>query len=382
MTLFDVKNYSARQKLLLAVAAALLLVGLLWEQLTPPEPESRSVAEALERVEDLNKEYPLEVQANKSVPQDLLDDTSEFMRVRQSLDLSNAPEPWPERVEREDYELYINVTADFLVYYFEQLGYTGAKIEAGELDGIPPSVAVSIPKGWADDMTVALKKSIFYRVVLPLILLENQAILADRDRVLAYRQKLRNRSPLSAEARAEMLELAHAYRLASLDPAQTLDLDMLDELLLRVDLIPASLAMGQAAYESGYGTSRFAHEGNALFGQWDWSEDRMRPTGQREGKGDYGIKSFPFPIDSVRAYMRNLNSHSSYAQFRAERAKQRGNQAAGHVDLNGHALAATLDSYSERGSDYTQELQGIITFNRLQRADTLRLLGGDPIYFD
>ena len=116
MTLFDVKNYSARQKLLLAVAAALLLVGLLWEPLTPPEPESRSVAEALERVEDLNKEYPLEVQANTSVPQDLLDDTSEFMRVRQSLDLRNAPEPWPERVEREDYELYFNVTADFLVY--------------------------------------------------------------------------------------------------------------------------------------------------------------------------------------------------------------------------------------------------------------------------
>ena len=97
--------------------------------------------------------------------------------------------------------------------------------------------------------------------------------------------------------------------------------------------------------------------------------------------GNYGIRAFPYPIDSVRAYLWNLNTHRAYDDFRRLRAEFRDGRS-GRVSLDGHALAATLLSYSERGEEYTKEIQGIIDYNRLTLADDLRLLEGEPIYFD
>ncbi len=146
-------------------------------------------------------------------------------------------------------------------------------------------------------------------------------------------------------------------------------------------MVSPSLALAQAAHESGYATSRFAYTGNALFGQWDWSKDAIKPQQQRKGMGNYGIKSFAQPVDSVRAYIWNLNTHRAYAGFRRERAIQRGTTQ-GRIALDGAKLAATLTDYSERGAEYTAELQGTISFNRLERADNLRLMEGEPIYFN
>ena len=145
-------------------------------------------------------------------------------------------------------------------------------------------------------------------------------------------------------------------------------------------MVPPSLALAQAAHESGYATSRFAYSANALFGQWDWSANAVKPQQQRKGMGNYGIKSFDQPIDSVRAYIWNLNTHRAYADFRKVRAALRGEQQ-GRITLDSKKLADTLTSYSERGTEYTEELKSTISYNRLDRADHLRLIEGEPIYF-
>jgi uncharacterized FlgJ-related protein len=144
---------------------------------------------------------------------------------------------------------------------------------------------------------------------------------------------------------------------------------------MRVDIIPPSLALAQAAEESGWGTSRFADVGNALFGQWTWSEG-IAPLEQREGKGDYRIAKFDSPLDSVRAYMLNLNTHAAYRSLRERRREMRvrGDQ------LSGWELAETLTSYSERGAAYVETLHTIMRVNRLAATDSAYLTDSPPIY--
>jgi uncharacterized FlgJ-related protein len=142
-----------------------------------------------------------------------------------------------------------------------------------------------------------------------------------------------------------------------------------------VDAIPPSLALGQAAYESGYGTSRFAREGNALFGQWTYGGEGMKPRKKRASKGNYAVAAYDWPLDSVRDYMRNLNTHRAYQGLRDERAAAR---ADGRVPT-GAELAATLTSYSEKGAEYVKELQGIMRTNELAVADRATLQAAPAI---
>jgi Bax protein len=140
---------------------------------------------------------------------------------------------------------------------------------------------------------------------------------------------------------------------------------LIDDLLYRVDFVPPGLALGQAAYESGYGTSRFAAEGNALFGQWTYGGEGIKPQQQRKSKGDHRIKAFDWPFDSVRGYFINLMSHRAYEDFRALRARLR----AEGKPLDSLVLADGLLSYSERGQDYVDSLKGMIRHNKLDSAD-------------
>ncbi len=152
---------------------------------------------------------------------------------------------------------------------------------------------------------------------------------------------------------------------------------MLDAFLYRVDAVPAGLALGQAAYESGYGTSRFATEGNSLFGQWTYKGDGIKPREQRtSSKGDHRIKAFEWPFDSVRAYFLNLMTHRAYEDFRRLRAELR---AAGKP-LDSMTLADGLLSYSERGQEYVDSLKGIMRVNRLTLADNA-VFRDEPLYF-
>jgi len=306
---------------------------------------------------------------------------TELEQIRESIDWSDAPSPAPELVKTDDYDVYINVTREYLVYVFDKLGYTGDKIDSGETEAIPPLLVVSINKGWSEGETVQFKKSIFYRVILSLILYENEAVLREREELLAMLERRKNDNGLPSEQLDRLNHLAYSYRVIGKESEEPLSDDQIRELLVRVDMVPPSLALAQAAHESGYATSRFAYTANALFGQWDWGADTIKPQQQRKGMGNYGIKSFDQPIDSVRAYIWNLNTHRAYAGYRKERADQRGNSL-GRIAMDSKKLAATLTAYSERGTDYTDELQETIRFNQLDRADNLRLIQGQPIYFD
>jgi Bax protein len=136
-----------------------------------------------------------------------------------------------------------------------------------------------------------------------------------------------------------------------------------------MDEIPTSLAIAQAAKETGWGTSRFAQEGNALFGQWTWSGEGLKPKKAEEGKG-HKVMKFNVLQASVRAYQRNLNTHSTYKDFRKARAEFRDlNKPLDSIELSTH-----LNKYAETGNQYVEVLQKIITQNKLKDFDDAKLL--------
>ncbi len=152
--------------------------------------------------------------------------------------------------------------------------------------------------------------------------------------------------------------------------------DGVAELWSRVDIIPASLALSQGAEESGWGTSRFAAQGNALFGQWTWGDHAMKPEQQRTKLGNYGVAAFESPQESVISYMLNLNSHRAYGDLRARRAAAR---ARGEKPT-GRDVARGLTKYSERGEAYVESLHSIMNANQLDATDEAYLSEGPPIY--
>lgn len=244
---------------------------------------------------------------------------------------------------------------------FEQLHYTDESWIEGDRH-VPRIYLSTVPKQWGKDISheisVTLKKRLFFRAVGPMILRSNELIQQDRNRLFS----LQSQSSLSADDVAWVRQLADEYRLES-DSKKVVAL--ISSLLRRVDIIPPSLILAQAAEESGWGTSRFAFSGNALFGQWTWGGKGITPKSQRKGKGDYKIAAFEAPLQSVQAHALNLNTHSAYKRFRTLRATKREN---GKV-FTGLDAATTLDKYSERGQDYVKSLQSIISYNKLQGTD-------------
>jgi Bax protein len=246
---------------------------------------------------------------------------------------------------------------------FDELNYTTEAWQAG-IREVPRIYLSEITDRWSKvttkEIDIPLKKKLFFRAIGPLALRSNELILQDRTRI----ESIANSSKTASTAeQAWLAELAVSYGLNTDDYADNAGL--IEALLPRVDIIPPSLVLAQAAEESGWGTSRFAFTGNALFGQWTWGEKGIRPSEQRDGKGDYKIAAFDAPLQSVQAHAQNLNTHRAYAAFRAERAKLR----AADARLSGAVLAGTLTSYSERGEEYVKGLRSIMSYNKLDPAD-------------
>ncbi len=243
-------------------------------------------------------------------------------------------------------------TAAELERLFRRLGYRWPP------RGPVPAVAVErLPRDLPAVRDIRRRKALFLRVVLPLVLAENRRVLAQRKEVEAV--LAHGVPPIGSASRQHLEDLARRYRVKG-----DLGLPQVRQRLLRrLDEIPPALALAQAAIESGWGTSRFALEGNNLFGQWTLAErlglvPAERPAGRR-----YAVRAFPNLQASVRAYLRNLNTHRAYRELRAIRARLR---AQGRP-LEAEALAAGLWRYSQRGLDYVAELQAIIRVNQLQR---------------
>ncbi len=200
------------------------------------------------------------------------------------------------------------------------------------------------------------RKEFFIQIVLPLILKENNNIRLDRKRLFDIINK-------SSNTNLEKKWLDKKYKQYGI-PSKDLTI-----LKIRMDEIPVSLALAQAAKETGWGTSRFAQEGNALFGQWTWSGEGLKP---KDADKDQGHKVMKFNVlqASVRAYQRNLNTHSTYKSFRIARAELRDQGRS----LDSMILSKYLDEYAQTGEKYVEVLQQIIKQNKLKDFDDAKLL--------
>ena len=286
-------------------------------------------------------------------------------------EVTGTPTKRPE--ERFEFTSYTEVGK-----LFEKLDYTPETWQAG-IRVVPRVYLTTIAPRWRDrvskEVSIQTKKRIFFRALAPLVLRSNEFILRDRARLEELKKRWGSDEDLNEDDRQWLTDLAAAYKVVE-DDQTPVDRSVLDELELRVDVVPVSLALAQCAEESGWGTSRFAAEGNALFGQWSWGGKGIKPLNQREGKGDYRIAAFETPLESVMAYMNNLNTHNAYAKLRARRAELR----AKGERISGWELAKTLDKYSERGQAYVDSLHSIMRVNQLDPADDAYLGDGPTIW--
>jgi uncharacterized FlgJ-related protein len=238
---------------------------------------------------------------------------------------------------------------------------------------VPHEILVAIPERWhknAQKLPVSSKKECFYRFMLPLVVHANKMVMDQRNRLRRLDGRLARNQKLEAENLAWLRDLAVILRIVKREKAGVISYPaelktIVHEALYKLDVIPAGLVLGQAAYESGYGTSRFAVQGNALFGQWSFGGKGLIPEQQRRNLGDHRIAAFDWPFDSVRSYFINLSSHPAYEDFRRIRADLR----ASGKPLRSMVLVEGLKNYSERGQAYVDTLKSIIRVNKLDIAD-------------
>ena len=221
---------------------------------------------------------------------------------------------------------------------------------------VKPFEVGMLPEEMKSIENVKERKSLFIKIVLPLILSENNRIKRDRTTLFKILNKNNNTDAEKKWLKSKFKQ----YGVVNSD---------LSTLKIRMDEIPVSLAIAQAAKETGWGTSRFAIEGNALFGQWTYSGKGIKPAAS-DKDDKHKVMTFNVLKASVRAYQRNLNTHSSYKKFRKERAIQRDNDQA----LNSIILSDFLNQYAETGTIYTETLKKIINQNNLQDFDAAKIL--------
>ena len=220
---------------------------------------------------------------------------------------------------------------------------------------VQPIYFTQFPKDLDAIQSVKLKKETFIKIVLPLVVAENEKILEDRFKLKKIVSSKYTTDKEKQWLRQKFLE----YKVKK---------GNVEELITKMDIIPASIALAQAAKESGWGTSRFALEGNAIFGQWTWDGQGIAPLNRDKSK-KHKILKFPILRASVKAYKNNLNTHKSYIKFRKLRQELRNK----NKKIIGLELTKALENYAETGSEYTKILEQIITQNRLMDFELVRL---------
>ena len=220
---------------------------------------------------------------------------------------------------------------------------------------VKPIYFTQFPKDLDEIQSVQLKKETFIKIVLPLVVAENEKILDDRLKL----KDISSRKITSDDEKQWLRQKFLEYKVKKSN---------VEELKIRMDIIPASIALAQAAKESGWGTSRFALEGNAIFGQWTWNGVGIEPLLKDKSK-NHKILRFPILRASVKAYKNNLNTHKGYVKFREKRKQLRDK----NKKIHGLKLTKTLENYAQAGSEYTKILAQIIVQNRLMDFEPVRL---------
>jgi len=248
----------------------------------------------------------------------------------------------------------VRLSASTLEELFKETKYNIKDIREKKI--VKPISIDLLPKEMKSIENIKKKKELFIRIILPLIIEENNNIILDRKRLFAILNKNNN----TKSEKKWLNKKFKQYGVVNKD---------LTTLKIRMDVIPVSMAIAQAAKETGWGTSRFALEGNALFGQWTWSKKGMKPANASK-ETTHKVMKFNVLQASVRAYQRNLNTHSGYKSFREARAIQRDNNG----KLNSIELVKYLDKYAETGEEYILILIKIIEQNSLTDFDDAELL--------
>ena len=248
----------------------------------------------------------------------------------------------------------VRLSASTIQQLFKETNYNLNDVRKKKL--VKPVSLSLLPEEMKKIENTKKRKELFIQIILPLIIKENNNIRLERKKLFSVLNKSTNTS-----AEKKWLEQKFKqYGVINKD---------LPTLKIRMDEIPASMAIAQAAKETGWGTSRFALEGNALFGQWTWSGEGIKPAGADEDT-THKVMKFKVLQASVKAYHRNLNTHSSYKEFRSVRAELRDQGKA----LDGIILSDYIEKYAETGKEYIKVLQKIIKQNQLTDFDDAKLL--------
>ena len=248
----------------------------------------------------------------------------------------------------------VRLNASTIKQLFEDTNYSLKDVREKKL--VKPVALTLLPAEIKMIESSKQRKEFFIQIILPLILQENNNIRLDRKRLFSIINKSNN-----SDLEKKWLDKKYKqYGVSSKD---------LSILKIRMDEIPVSLAIAQAAKETGWGTSRFAQEGNALFGQWTWSGEGLKPKDADKNEG-HKVMKFNVLQASVRAYQRNLNTHSSYKNLRRARAELRDRGQA----LDSLILVNYLNEYAETGQKYVDVLTQIIKQNNLKDFDDAKLL--------
>ena len=249
----------------------------------------------------------------------------------------------------------VRLSASTIKQLFKETNYNLDEVRKKKI--VKPIKLSLLPDEMKKIESTKKKKNLFIQIVLPLIVEENNRIRLDRKKLFVILNRSNN---TNAEKKWLNLKFKQ-YGVLKKD---------LSTLKVRMDEVPISLAIAQAAKETGWGTSRFAIEGNALFGQWTWSGEGIKPAGIDSDDATHKVMKFKVLKASVRAYQRNLNTHGSYRNFRSARAEMRDN----NEELDSLVLADYLDKYAATGKEYTVIIKKIIEQNSLKDFDKVKLL--------
>ena len=248
----------------------------------------------------------------------------------------------------------VRLNASTIEQLFKDTNYNLNDVREKKL--VKPVSLSLLPKEMKMIENTKKRKELFIQIILPLVIDENNKIRIDRNKLFRILNKRIN-------SRGEKRWLQEKFKIYGVKNSD------LATLKVRMDEIPTSLAIAQAAKETGWGTSRFALEGNALFGQWTWTGEGIKPAGA-DNNSKHKVMKFKILQASIKAYHRNLNTHSSYREFRRVRAELRQDEK----ELDSMLLSEHLDKYAETGKEYVRILQTIIRQNKLTDFDDAKLL--------
>ncbi len=340
-----VKKKSSLDNLYKISLASLLIIGFFY--ILPPSYKFISKAmKSNPEVENASNKKLVMVLEGKNFEEEINDNFTDQDLVYQEL--------YGEVTKEDSLETGVRLKASVLYQLFEDTDYKLSDVRTNKI--AKPVEIGKLPYELREIQSVKKRKDLFIQIVLPLILEENNKILLDRKKLFAILNKSNNTKFDNEWLNKKFKQ----YGIANKD---------IPTLKRRMDIIPPSMAIAQAAKETGWGTSRFALEGNALFGQWTYTDKGIKPAAADAGT-THKVMMFNVLKSSVRAYARNLNTHKSYRKMRYARAIQRDNKG----KLNSMELVNYLDSYAETGQEYTVILKKIIDQNNLIDFDDVKIL--------